>query len=246
MLVLLLISQTAISSTTGSEEARTVIVLLDVTQSFTFKDPAVEQMKAVIQRLGPGDEFLLIEIGPPPFRPDKKVRMQATMPSVPGGVVVPSKNIHEYKRRQRALDSIWAKVRGQQKLMLAFLEQPIAFQRGGTELYAALEYASQRLMAKKNRQKVLIIYSDLVQDLGVATTEPPKKGLAGFDQTQVSVWFVPWESQAAFTDTDQKWRAYFKACHVQSFTMYEPAESKTQTPLSFSRIPTKLPSPFED
>lgn len=246
LLILLLISNTAISSTTANDEARVVIVLLDVTRSFTFKEQAIEQIQAVIKRLGPGDEFLLIEIGPPPFQPDKKVKIQAMMPSVPEWVLVPPKNIYEYKKRQRILDLIWAKVRGQQKSMLTFLEQPIAFQKGGTDLYAALEYAAQRFMAKENRSKILLIYSDLVQDLGVATPDPPKKGLAGFDQAHVSVLFVPWENQSAWESKEKKWRTYFEACHAQSFNMHEPAESKTQTSLSPSRIPTKLKSPFED
>lgn len=248
MLLLLLISaQIAIPKTTGNgEEARVVIVLLDVTPSFKSIDQALEQIKAVIQRLGPGDEFLLVEIGEPPFLPQKKVKIQVRMPSVPDGLLEPSKNIHEWKQRRQTLSQIWAKVQSHQKAMLAFLAQPIPLQHGGTDLYAALEYAAQRFGTKENRQKLLFVYSDLVQDLGVATTEPPKKGLAGFNQTHVSVFCVPWESQAAWEGKENKWRAYFEACPVKSFAMSEPAQSQTQTPLKESGIPKTPKSPFED
>lgn len=249
MLLLLLISVNTVSPKTTENEvkARMVIVLLDVTPSFKSIDGAIGQIKAVIQRLGPGDEFLLVEVGEPPFQPQKKVKIQAMMPSVPDGLLEPSQNIHEWKQRRWTLSQIWAKVQSHQKAMLAFLAQPIPLQHGGTDLYAALEYAAQRFgAAKENRPKILLIYSDLVKDLGVATTEPPSKGLAGFNQTHVSVFFLPWESQAAWEGKENKWRAYFEACHVKSFAMYEPAQSQTQTPLKESGIPKTPKSPFED
>ena len=250
LMLLLLVTNinTVIPQTTGNEvKARMVIVLLDVTPSFKSIDQALEQIKAVIQRLGPGDEFLLVEVGEPPFLPEKKVKFQAVMPSVPERLLSPSKNIHEWKQRQHTLDLIWAKVRGRQKLMLASLEQPIPLQHGGTDLYAALEYAAQRFgAAKENRPKILLIYSDLVQDKGVPTNDPPKKGLAGFNQADVSVFFVPWESQEAWEGKENKWRAYFEACHVKSVAMSEPAQSQTQTPLKESGIPKTPKSPFED
>jgi len=223
---------------------RFVMVLRDVTPSFQSHKEANEKIRAIVNALGPGDSFLLADVAPT-FLPEKNVRVQCNMPEAALSFLQPTSNLSQWKRSQARLDAIWATVGKNKKTIANWLRNPMKVERGGTDLFRALEYCAQRMSRESGKEKYLFIFSDLIHEMKREKTEKPPSTPLNFEGVHITVLFAPWQGKDKWQSKEKDWKAWFvKQGRAATFSMYEPADSKLQSLLKQSRVLKKLPSPF--
>ncbi|MBI1927920.1 hypothetical protein HYR99_27225 [Candidatus Poribacteria bacterium] len=224
---------------------RSVIVLEDITGSYPFHEQARAKTLEIVNALGPGDDFLFIQITGA-FSPEKNVRLQCRFPEVPTVLFHPVDNISLWKEHQAKFNAIWAAVEKQKRAIANWLGQPVEVQKGGgTDILNALQYCAQRFEKDEEAEKYLYLFSDLIHEVGgrkfvqpsPAWSPIPLKGV------QVKALFVPWTDAKEFQGRQSAWHAWMDAL---SFGMFDPAESQMQPLLPPSGVPRKIPSPFNN
>jgi hypothetical protein len=224
---------------------RRVIILRDVTTSFvSFSDEAEREILRIVAALGPGDELLVLDIGPD-FDPARNVVVQCIMPKPPADFRLTASNLAEFRRRQAELAEVWAIVEKNRRQLIDFFRTRPALRRGGTNLALPLEYAAKRLQDQSDgKLPVVRIFSDLhTESSGVNSRRPPKTQ-GSFAGADVQVFLAPWD--AARQQLEPAWRTWFiDTKEARSFRMFDTAESQTIAPLKPSSFPRNLPSPFQ-
>ncbi len=238
------------TQTLSLPKQRVLIVLRDKTKSFSeFINNANTQVVNIVNNLGPRDMFILIEIKSG-FQPQRNVSLQCQMPAVPASLLEPTKKLIEYKRKQAQLDQIWREVGNIKKAIIEWLNKPIELDGTGTDIFRTLEYCSQRLSREDSgKDKYLIAFTDLIDERGgrKKIEEPPSAAL-DFNAVYANILFVPWQNNNQFQSKELSWRTWFEKQGAIKFSMWEPAESKSQTliPAIFPpcSVPKMLVSPF--
>lgn len=225
-------------------KGRFVVILRDVTRSFQFYDETNKKILTIVNALGPGDALLLAEITMT-FLPQKNVRVQCNIPEVPPSLLQPTSNLSQWKRNQAQLNAIWAAVKKNRQTIANWLRKnPVKIEKGGTDLFTALDYCAKRLDQDSEKEKYLFIFSDLIHELKGEKTEKPRSEPLNFQGVYVSVLSVPWQGQKKWESKKKDWEAWFKQGGAVEFAMYDPADSKLQSLLKQSGVPKKLLSPF--
>lgn len=226
---------------------RCVVVLRDVTCSFGSNLNAADaKIAEIIKALGPGDRFVLMDIGPS-FEPKDNVKVDCAMPDLPGGTAEPSRTEIEWQQKQETADEVWQAVDGNKEAILSYLQKRARARCGGTNIFLALEYVSKRLSRPTNADVDVFIFSDLTQENGTLRTSLPPPYSLDFNGASVHVLFVPWRSKSQWEKIESPWRDWFAIRRKAfAFEMFEPAESTSEVLLDASLAPRVLPSAFAD
>jgi hypothetical protein len=138
---------------------RCVVVLRDVMCSFVSNLSAANaKIFEIVNALGPGDRFLLIDIGPS-FDPKDNVKVDCAMPDLPGEMAEPSRTEIEWQQKQETADEVWQAVDGSKEAILGYLQRKARAHCGGTDIFLALEYVSKRLSRRTECETDLFIMS---------------------------------------------------------------------------------------
>jgi hypothetical protein len=225
---------------------RYVFVIRDLTTSYSpYIEAANRKILQIVSTLGPGDRFTLLDIGPN-LVPEKNIKVECVMPDIPADLRNPSSNVTEWNSRQASLNAAWADVAGKKEAIHAYLARPIKPLRGGTEIFAALEYAARRMASQRHAEADFVIFSDLIQQRGEQINDAPPARVANFSTVHVQIFFVPWRTAEQWQMKERAWKNWFiEKSAALSFGMYDPSESGLQPSLPPSRVPRVLASPFE-
>jgi hypothetical protein len=221
--------------------SRVIAVVRDRTPSFArFYADAIAAIGRVVSNLGPGDTFLMIDLGGK-FDPLTHV-YERGIPAVADGTLSDPKTVPDFYRKQRLLDAKWTEVE-------AFKAEIAAqVRKGGPNLVgstipAVMEYAENRLVAVQGH-KFLLVVSDLETDEpGRRTSLPPARPML-FPGVEVVALFAPWQRAGQTKARTDAWRAWLGAGKAASFVVYDQAQSKTITAVPNSSVPRKLVHPL--
>jgi hypothetical protein len=212
---------------------RTILAVLDTTPSYRGGEAARERIRAVVRALGPGDIFLLLELGGR-FSPESSVRVQCIMPRVTPDLLTAARNIPEFQQRKGRLDAVWAAAQAKQSAVLRALERPW-HGRDVTPLYQLLDYVSHWLATAPPGERWLMLFSDLKHDAaGVKSGLPPSRPLA-FAGVAASALFVPWEGD--WSRREAAWAEWFRRSGAAGFSMLDGARSQAVSLLAPNGTP---------
>lgn len=224
---------------------RIVFALIDKTGSFHFHGQSMQKILDMIDNLGPGDRFYLIDIGPE-FRPETNLRIQLHMPDVPADILKPE-TPEEWERNQDKLEAVWQDVALHQHSISAFLHHSGPESSGQTDVFGALEYCSERLGREGPGERYVFIFSDLIHDLRDVTTANPPSFPLSFSGAQINVLFMPRRDRLEWDAKETAWRTWsLQKAGAVSFAMFDPAESEIAPLLKSSSVLRSLPSSFNE
>jgi hypothetical protein len=221
---------------------RLLCAIRDRTGSFQrHLDAANAVLRRCVGAMGPGDGFLLIEVGRG-FDASRQVREQR-LPDFPEELLIPPKTYPEYLRQKAEMERLWTDVETRKRVMLDYVESEPSIPTSSTDIYSALDYAAHRLLSFVG-ERHLLIASDLVHDMAGVVSDLPPKALRPFPRTRVAALFVPWEGSARASRKAEAWRKYFEAAGAAEFEMYDEAESPGLQPLSSNTSPQSPVNPL--
>ncbi|HEY4129442.1 MAG TPA: hypothetical protein VGM50_02440 [Gemmatimonadaceae bacterium] len=221
---------------------RTVVFLRDRSSSFQAQRPkCTAAATRAIQALGPGDTFILIDVGLV-FDVDSQVYAEQFAP-VPRDLSLQPSTLRETRRAQMRLDSIWARAEESRTRLLARVTKHDSIDGHGTDLDAALDYASHRLV-DTDGPRDMIICSDLIQTKRGAQRSEPPHYVIPFHGLSATAIFVPWNGGAANDRRAAQWRQWFQAGGATQFVLLDPSQSVAFIPLTPTLVSRRVASPF--
>jgi len=221
----------------GAWASRSVAALWDVSGSFAGLEDANKKISEVAAALGPGDQFLLIQVGGA-FDERTNVVIECTMPEIPAALLSPSAEMRPWKEKQIQLAGIWSQVEKQRQAILQYLPTVKPSPKATTPLDDAFSYAAGRLERAKGA-RYLIVFSDLIQDSNGVKRDGPPSGALPLSGVRAVALFVPWASD--WKAREQRWAEWFRKSHAIGFQMFDGAESKAVRVIEPTQAPRLVP-----
>ena len=239
-----LMGAAALTAQASQPASRAVVILRDRTASFKRNlKPANDAILRAISAIGPGDTFLLIEVGGGGrFDPITQVR-EASAPTVLAELLATPANMQQFGNRTARLKAVWLETERARQSAREAVVRPVSINVDETNVYSALDYAAGRLM-KLEGERYLILMSDLIHDVEGLKTDLPPKEKYPFTGVRAKAMFVPWQGSAAAKRQMEAWQKWFTTAGAQSFEMLDEAQSLHAQVLPPSSVPSRVPSPF--
>jgi len=235
--------QVADSTRTTVPPTRLFLVVLDSSKSYKDHTAALQGLVNAIANLGPGDQLILARITE---RLDPKdfviIDGQWSTNKPDEEVFKPTKNIAEWQKRQRILEAAWQEAENSSQKLVSILEREKTQNTAPlTDLYGALEYGALWLKEQPSAEKTLIVLSDLENDKGRPTFDPPLKSL-DLRNIHIKLLFVTYRNADHWTRLESAWRKFFS--NAASLTMLDSGRSPMAM-ISPSKTPRTLQHPFQ-
>jgi len=222
---------------TATGGARCIVALWDCSGSFGSISDARKKLSEVVTALGPGDEFVIVQVGGP-FDEKANVPVECRMPSIPPQTLSIAVDMKVWKQRQINLSAIWGEVEQQKNLVLKYLPTVRPSPQSTTPLDDAFAYAATRLHPGASA-RYLLIFSDLIQDSDGLKRDGPPSSVLPFPGATVTALFVPWRRD--WREREGRWVAWFSRAQAASFRMFDGSQSKGITLLPPSAVPRVVP-----
>jgi hypothetical protein len=225
-------------------QARFVVVVRDITESFPYlKDGDNFVNEKIVPNLGPNDVMAMFNMGT--FGP-KHLRLYQFPKLKIDDWKLELTTLRVWKMAQSRLVVAWketAKLRNQCSQWLAS-SQAHKRQKGGySELYRLLGYVSTYFETIDAEEKHLIIYSDLINtEQGKGRSILPPKVDLPFTGVNVHLLYVPFDDSGSWEEREGAWRRYFDT--AKTVRMLSPAQCDITPPILRSpEIPFRLEKP---
>jgi hypothetical protein len=222
--------------------ARLFLVIFDSSTSYKDYKAAIEGLIDALPNLGPGDQLVVARITEKLNPKDFTIVDGEWSANTPDeDIFKPTKKIQEWKTRQQSLDALWQEADdSSQEVTVALEGRKSANTAMLTDLHGALEYSALWLNEREAAEKTIIVLSDLENDTGTPSFDPPAKSL-DLSQVQVKLLYVSYRDAQHWGKIESAWRKYFS--RTRSFTMLDSGRSASAL-IAPNKTPRKLDHPF--
>lgn len=237
--------QSGASSTRAPKVAATpmrlFLAVFDSSKSYKDHAAAIRGLAEAIKNLGPGDRLILARLNEKLDPKNFMIVDGEWVANKPDEAIFkPTKNVEEWRKRQRKLDTAWQEAEeSSQKLTSILKQEESANTALQTDLHGALEYSALWLNEQPGVEKTLIVFSDLENDTGKPSFDPPSK-LLDVSKVHVKLLFVTYQDARHFQKIEAAWRKYFSA--AASFAILDSGRSPTAM-IAPSATPRNLAPP---
>jgi len=226
----------------SATKSRLFLVLLDSSKSYKDYEAAIQGLLSAVRNLGPGDRLVIARITGK-IDPKDFILLDASTPPHRAEILTSSRNIDEWRKKQRELDNVWQQVVENVKtLTLGLQHLKGANSAGRTDLHGAIEYSTTWLNSQPGDEKTLIIFSDLEHDIGKPTFDPPVSQ-PDVNNLRVELFFISYRDGQHWKTMETAWKRYFN--HAAGFEMLDSGRSPSAAMIPPNAMPRQLPSPFQ-
>jgi hypothetical protein len=206
---------------------RLIVAVRDVTPSYCCLAAANQKLREVVAALGPGDRFVLIDLGSH-FSPEKQVKVIATLPAIPVELLNDDR-LSGMRQRMERISRLIATVEGGKKAILDYLARPVAIDRAGTDVLGVLRYTATLLTDDASEEKYALWFSDLVHELGAVRTRFPPPGPLPMTGARVELLFMPFG--ADWEPRKKAWTRFFLQSGASDVQVWDAGVSRARVPV---------------
>jgi hypothetical protein len=222
--------------------ARLFLVIFDSSTSYKDYEAAIQGLIDALSNLGPGDQLVVARITEKLNPRDFTIvdgEWSANKPDE--NIFKPTNKIQQWKKRQQSLEALWQEADDSSQQVTAALENTKTTHTAPlTDLHGALEYSALWLNERSAAEKTLIVFSDLENDTGKPSFDPPAKSL-DLSEVHVKLLYVSYRDAEHWQKIESAWRKYFSG--ARSFTMFDSGRSATAL-IDPNKTPRNLDHPF--